>query len=330
MEVECVQANQEGDLVEQVHAAAGCAGLIINPGALTHTSHALHDALEALTAPAVEVHLSNVRRRERWRRRSAVAPACVLSIFGRGAEGYRAALRHLARRAASPPTPARYGPHPDQYLHLRPGGDGPAVILIHGGFWGDAWGLDSVEGWAVDLSRRGVPTASIEYRRVGSGGGWLATPADVERAIAAACGLLGTGDFVVVGHSAGAHLAMWHAAGTPRAPRLTVGVAGIYDLTAARRDGLGEGAVAAFDPDHRTDLLTAPAPSSPVALVHGADDQVVPPSQSLGYTHHLERSGHRVESLAIPGGGHFDLLDPDRPAWQAVRQRLEAAGIVAG
>jgi 3-dehydroquinate dehydratase II len=325
LEIRWVQSNHEGELVEAVHSAAGSAGIVINPGALTHTSQALHDALLSVETPAVEVHLSNVRARERWRRRSTVAPACVLSVFGRGAEGYRAALRHLVARRASPPVVGRYGPHPDQVVHLRGSGGDVGVVLVHGGIWSDAWGLDTVDGWAVDLAERGVANASVEYRRTGSGGGPVATPGDVARAIESARSWLDVPEVAVIGHSAGAHLAVWHALTSSSPALLTVGVAGIYDLEAALADDLGPGAVVAFDPECSTDLIGAGHPRGRLALVHGEDDPVVPVTQTMAYARAL--SGDDPSVSLLSDTRHFDLLDPRREGWRAVLDVLATAGL---
>lgn len=95
------QSNHEGALVDRIHALAdaGIAGFIVNFAAYSHTSIALLDALKAVGLPAVEVHLSDIRRREPFRRKSMTAAACVALISGRGFPGYVEALRRLARPA---------------------------------------------------------------------------------------------------------------------------------------------------------------------------------------------------------------------------------------
>jgi 3-dehydroquinate dehydratase-2 len=101
IEVEAFQSNHEGALIDRIHAAVGAVdGIVFNPGALTHSSYALHDAIEAVPVPVVEVHLSDISRREEWRRISVVRPVCIASIAGKGAEGYREALELLAAREA--------------------------------------------------------------------------------------------------------------------------------------------------------------------------------------------------------------------------------------
>jgi 3-dehydroquinate dehydratase-2 len=92
------QSNHEGVLVDWIQEAAGkAAGLIINPGAYTHTSIALHDALKAVAAPKIELHLSNIHAREAFRRVSFVSPAVDAVICGLGADGYVAALDAVRR-----------------------------------------------------------------------------------------------------------------------------------------------------------------------------------------------------------------------------------------
>lgn len=90
------QSNHEGDLVDALQAQREWAdGALINAGAWTHTSYALHDALVDFGKPVVEVHLSKVSEREAWRRVSVLRPACVSHVEGRGVEGYRVALDRL-------------------------------------------------------------------------------------------------------------------------------------------------------------------------------------------------------------------------------------------
>jgi len=89
------QTDYEGEMVGFVREAAGSDGIVINPGAWTHYSYALHDALEAVDVPKVEVHLSNVHAREEWRRRSVVSPSVDAVVAGMGAYGYTAAVGYV-------------------------------------------------------------------------------------------------------------------------------------------------------------------------------------------------------------------------------------------
>ena len=92
------QTNHEGVFCENLHLAAERAdGLLLNPGAWTHYSYAIRDALELAAVPAVEVHLSAVDERDEWRRKSVIRDLCFGSVQGKGVEGYREALELLKR-----------------------------------------------------------------------------------------------------------------------------------------------------------------------------------------------------------------------------------------
>lgn len=99
VEMSFMQSNHEGDLVDAVAAAkaGGCAGIVINPAAYTHTSVAIRDAIEAVRLPAVEIHLSNIHAREGFRHESMTAPVCIGQIAGLGADGYEWAFRALVK-----------------------------------------------------------------------------------------------------------------------------------------------------------------------------------------------------------------------------------------
>lgn len=97
LQVRCRQTNHEGEYVEWLHQALdGVDGLVLNPGAWTHYSWAIRDALEPFTGPVVEIHLSNVDEREEWRRLSVIEGLAAARIVGRGIPGYRDALAFLA------------------------------------------------------------------------------------------------------------------------------------------------------------------------------------------------------------------------------------------
>lgn len=95
----CFQTNHEGQFVEWCHDAGQWAdGLVVNPGAWSHYSYAIHDALEIADVPVVELHISNIDEREEWRRHSVIADVVAHRIVGKGPEGYREALAYLKGR----------------------------------------------------------------------------------------------------------------------------------------------------------------------------------------------------------------------------------------
>jgi 3-dehydroquinate dehydratase II len=97
--VRAVQSNHEGVLIDAIHAArTDCVGIVINPAAYTHTSVAIADALTAVELPVVEVHLSNIHKRETFRHHSYVSPVAEAVIAGAGPLGYELAVRFLADR----------------------------------------------------------------------------------------------------------------------------------------------------------------------------------------------------------------------------------------
>jgi len=100
VELECRQSNHEGFLIDWIGAAQddGFAGVLINPGAYTHTSWALHDCIKGAGIPVVEVHISNPAARESFRHQSCVAPACIGTVAGFGVQSYALALQALATR----------------------------------------------------------------------------------------------------------------------------------------------------------------------------------------------------------------------------------------
>lgn len=101
--VDCRQSNHEGDLVDWIQEARTEAqGIVLNAGALTHTSVAIHDAIRAVGVPTIEVHVSNVHARESFRHHSYISPVAAGVIVGLGLDGYDLALQALARRVKRP------------------------------------------------------------------------------------------------------------------------------------------------------------------------------------------------------------------------------------
>ncbi len=322
VEVDIEQSNSESRILELLHGFDGD-GIVINPGALTHTSRTLADAIAGVGIPAVEVHISNVKAREPWRARSVLADVCVRSIFGRGVGGYRSAMRHLVNRASVPFETIRYGPHPDNVGDLRRG-TGDLIILAHGGLWKEVFERDLTESLAVDLADRGYSTWNLEYRRMGNGGGWPASGHDVLTALETIPQLATEHERVVLlGHSVGSQLLMWAAPRSSAAPALHVALAPLIDLGETVRSGdvgaaecgamLDQGAPSGLDPA-----------GVETVLVHGDDDQIVPVERSVVFA---ERHGLELHST---GCEHFSLLDPSRPEWDWVLQRIAAEEAPAG
>lgn len=309
VEIDLVQSNAESDLIDAVHRS-NHDGIVINPGALTHTSRALADALSGVDVPAVEVHISNIMEREVWRRTSVLTPVAVNSIYGRGIAGYRDALRHHVNRAAFEYETVSYGPHSENVGDMRRAGAN-LVVLVHGGFWRSEWTRDTMESIAVDLARRGLSTWNVEYRRLGTGGGWPASAHDVRTAVEFTPRLgFENGPLAVIGHSAGGYLAMSTVDRIHPQPKL-IGLAPITDLAAHASSGL-------FGATEAGQLLDSGAPerldpsTARSTLVHGAQDELVPPS-------HSERlSGTATTDVRLVQGGHFELLDPAKEHWPQV------------
>jgi acetyl esterase/lipase len=244
-----------------------------------------------------------------------------------------------------------YGAHRSQRadLHLPLGvGPHPVVVTVHGGSWQKRYGRIVMRGLAHDLVRRGWAVWNIEYRRLGEGGGWPATFADVGAAIDHLARLdapLELGDVTLLGHSAGGHLALWAAgraglpAGTPAAEpaidaRRVVSQAGVCDLAGAYELWRG-GAVRALMGGSPEELPQRYALADPIArvpleqpalLVHGVEDRVVAVRLSRSYRDAACAAGGTVELVEVagPAGAHRAHIDPRGAAWAPVVRWLAA------
>jgi pimeloyl-ACP methyl ester carboxylesterase len=211
--------------------------------------------------------------------------------------------------------------------------DGPVLaVFVHGGFWRARWAADTI----APLARACAAAAphpwvwNIEYPRVGmAGGGWPGTAVAVRDALGAAVTAAAGRPVVVIGHSAGGHLALWAAAHHPVAT--AVSLAGVCDLEEGVRTGIGNGAVLEFlgaDPD--SGLYGAASPiarlplGSPSLLIHGDADEDVPVSQSRSFARAARAAGDDCELHELPGGGHFEVVDPGGRAWPILSARLAA------
>jgi len=237
----------------------------------------------------------------------------------------------------------RYGSHFHQFADLSLPDDAseplPVAVVLHPGFWREEYTLETSEPLARDLARRGWAAWNVEFRRVGevSGGGYPHTLEDVAAAIDFLQTLdapLDLAQVVTVGQSSGGHLALWAA--TREAPAVplagAVSQAGMPDLRAADREGLGDGAASAFMGGRAEDLpdrYTDASPrerlplGAPQLLVHGDADDVVPPSQSTAYADAAREAGDAVDLVLRPGEDHFVHMDPSGGAWGDVVRWLE-------
>jgi acetyl esterase/lipase len=238
----------------------------------------------------------------------------------------------LTRPAPPPDLTLPYGPHPDHVIDVRlpAGASGPLVVMLHGGFWRSAYDRTHTGPLTSALAAAGYVVATPEFRRTGQeGGGWPGTFADVAAALDAVPGLLApyaSDPPVVVGHSAGGHLALWAASRPEARMGAVVSLAGCADLVMCstldlddRATDLLLGGTPDSVPDRYAlaDPARLPTPAVPVTLLHGTADERVPIAVSRSYA---ERTGAPLWEL--PGTGHFALIDPLSPVWPRMLEAL--------
>ncbi|WP_407551673.1 alpha/beta hydrolase [Streptomyces sp. Pv4-95] len=256
----------------------------------------------------------------------------------------------LGLAPVAPDRTVAYGPHPDQIVDFyapppaavtaRAARCGP-VVLLHGGFWRAAYDRRHLSPLAAELARQGLRVALAEYRRVGAGGGAPRTFEDVAAAIGtvvaetAGPGTADAGGLVLVGHSAGGHLALLAAARPGIPVGRVIAVSPVADLARAHELGLSDGAVAelvapppgqdgeapalaeriaAADPARR------PPAGLPVTILHGTDDPDVPLDISRRYlaaaTAAAADGGAATTTLReLPGVGHYAPVTPGTTAY---------------
>lgn len=245
-----------------------------------------------------------------------------------------------------------YGTDSFQFGDLRlPNGldHWPVVVVIHGGFWRSAYNLDHVSHLSDKLRQSGMATWSLEYRRIGdSGGGWPGTFLDVAAGIDhlrefAPRYHLDLSRVVVVGHSAGGHLALWAAArsrvrsgseiGSTNALPLkgVVSLAGVTDLERGWALGLSRGIVKELlggTPAEVPDRYGAGSPlrllplGVPQVLIHGTADRNVPYELSERFVEASVQKGDRARLITLDGAGHFEVIDPRTRQWAVVEQAI--------
>lgn len=260
--------------------------------------------------------------------------------------------------SAAPDHSVAYGDEAEQFGHLyvpKTTGPHPVIILIHGGCWRAQYGLEPLGSLCVALREMGVAVWSVEYRRLGNGdnerGGWPTTFLDVARAadylrtLAAEHGL-DLNRTLIMGHSAGGHLALWLAArrhlpttselyrADPLPVRGVIALAGIPDLAGAVAQGICGDAPRALlggSPEEVSERYAHGSPREllplnvPQRLINGVHDAIVPVDSVQEYQRIARTLGDDVR-LALHEGGHFDAVMPDTAAWpvitQAVRELL--------
>ncbi|MFI2708598.1 alpha/beta hydrolase family protein [Micromonospora sp. NPDC018662] len=248
----------------------------------------------------------------------------------------------LTRPAPPPDATVAYGDHPDQCADLRgPAGDGPArplVVVVHGGFWRAEYDRTHTGPMAAALAALGHPVAQLEYRRTG---GWSNPLTDVLTGVAALPGLaaaalpgrVASTPPILVGHSAGGHLALHVAAHAPDTTGGVLALAPVADLAEAYRLDLDAGAVAALlggGPADVPDRYAATDPSALVPIrtrtvvVHGLLDQQVPVSMSRSWVAADRAAGGSATLIELPECEHFGLIAPDSAAWPRVLAALRS------
>ncbi|MDG4761251.1 prolyl oligopeptidase family serine peptidase [Micromonospora sp. WMMD710] len=246
----------------------------------------------------------------------------------------------LTRPAPEPDHTVAYGDHPDQVADLRaPAGSGPArplVVVVHGGFWRAEYDRRHTGPMAAAFAALGYPVAQVEYRRTGQpGGGWPGTLTDAltgiaalpELAAEALPGRVSGAAPLLVGHSAGGHLAMFVAATAPTSVGGVLALAPVADLGEAYRRDLDSGAVAALlggGPAEVPDRYAVADPRMLVpvrtrtVIVHGSEDRQVPVAMSRDFVAAARGAGSDISLLELPGHEHFGLIDPESSAWPRV------------
>lgn len=235
--------------------------------------------------------------------------------------------------------PDRAGPH-------------PVAIVVHGGFWFNAYDLDLMTPMSNAFADAGIAAWNIEYRRIGdAGGGWPGTFLDNALATDHLRTLTSTHNLdinrvITIGHSAGGHLALWLAARskipasdvlyTPPVLKLraAISLAGVADLRRGWEMGLGSGAVEKLMGGSRGELLARFATASPAELlplgvkqilIHGTDDDRVPYEISQAYQALAVSRGDDTSLVTLANAGHFEVIDPASREFTTVMDAVQSA-----
>lgn len=291
--------------------------------------------------------------------RFALAAATLVLFVTQACAGTISYTDLLARPRPQPSKVASYGPAKEETGELfLPAGKGPhpVVVLIHGGCWlAELPGTELMDYIAADLQARGYAVWNIEYRRIGGvGGGYPGTFLDIADGIdalrkLAPANALDLNHVVVVGHSAGGHLALW-AAARARLPNTStlyrdnplpitgaVSLGGIADLEAYRADGPSacggpstiDGITGSTSPRH-PDIYadTSPARLLPLGtrytIISGDLDPIVPKRFGEAFAAKARAARDNPREIEIAGAGHFELIDPRSDAWKQIVAEIDA------
>lgn len=224
-----------------------------------------------------------------------------------------------------------YGDHESQFIERWPNHQATqTAVLLHGGYWREAYGCDLMHPMASRLHETGWQVLNVEYRRVGQGEDpWTAMQADMRTVLT-----LIPSQAVIVGHSAGGHLALW-AATQPETPDLAgiVALAPVADLHEADRLKLSNHATSELfgsDEDKRSHRLSKASPSLLLPLgqrqlvVHGEADINVPKAISDAYVAKATELGDDLTYLEGPDVDHFQIIDPTTRIWSRIEDVLAA------
>ena len=246
-----------------------------------------------------------------------------------------------------------YGPEALQFGELRlphdSEGQRPLVVVIHGGFWRNRYSLEHIGFVCEALRGAGYATWSLEYRRIGDeGGAWPGTFLDVGMGVDYARTIapqynLDLERVIVMGHSAGGHLALWaagrHTIGEgdplytrdPLRPKAAISLAGVSDLKRGWELKLSGGVV--YDlmggaPEEEPERYRAASPIEMLPLdtrqilIHGTEDDAAPYSLSYDYKAAATAAGDSAELITLRGTGHFELIDPQMREWGEVLEAV--------
>lgn len=225
----------------------------------------------------------------------------------------------------------------------------PVAMVIHGGFWRARYDLEHIGHLCAALTSRGVATWSVEYRRIGNeGGGWPGTFQDVGAAVDYLRELapehhLDLERVVVIGHSAGGHLALWVAGRhrisegnplhthDPFPVKAAVSLAGVADLDMSWEMNLSNGVTEELmggSPEEMPERYAVASPREllplgvPQSLIHGTHDENVPYEISEKYHAAALAAGDKVELVKLPNAGHFEVIDPKMSEYRVVAETV--------